>query len=201
LISADPRFIVVSAKNQTRNIAMTAIIRAFAGHSPIIADDAFIAESAAIIGDVEIGSGSSIWYGAVLRADGNLIRVGARTSIQDNCVVHINASDGPNADKVGTTLIGSDVTIGHGAIIHACTLEDRCFIGMGAIILDGAIVESGAMVAAGALVSPGKVVKSGELWAGNPARLMRTLTAQQIASFDAAAAHYYHAGQAYLRGR
>jgi carbonic anhydrase/acetyltransferase-like protein (isoleucine patch superfamily) len=97
-------------------------------------------------------------------------------------------------------LIGSDVTIGHGAIIHACTLEDRCFIGMGAIILDGAIVESGAMVAAGALVSPGKVVKSGELWAGNPARLMRTLTAQQITGFDAAAAHYYHAGQAYLRG-
>jgi carbonic anhydrase/acetyltransferase-like protein (isoleucine patch superfamily) len=193
-------FGVYFTKNHTRNLAMAAIIRAFGGHTPQIADDAFIAESAALIGDVEIGPGSSIWYGAVLRADGNPIRVGARTSIQDNSVVHINAANGPNGGKIGTTLIGSDVTIGHGAIIHACTLEDGCFIGMGAIILDGAIVETGAMVAAGALVSPGKVVKSGELWGGNPARLMRPLTPAQIAGFGAAAAHYYHAGQAYLKG-
>ena len=158
------------------------------GVTPRIAPDAFIAENAVIIGDVEIGSKSSIWYGCVLRGDSNSIRIGARTNIQDGTIIHVNHE---REGAVGTkTWIGSDITVGHMALLHACTLEDGSFIGMKACVMDGVVVESGAMVAAGALVTPGKRVKKGELWAGSPAKLMRPLTEREIAYFTYSAQHY-----------
>jgi gamma-carbonic anhydrase len=167
---------------------VSGLILPFRNVVPTIAADAFIARTAVVIGDVEIGSESSIWYGCVLRGDVHEIRVGARTNIQDGSVVHVTEG------RFGC-YIGSDITIGHGAIIHACRLEDGAFVGMGATILDGAVVESGAMVAAGALLTPGKVVRSGELWAGSPAKLLRRLSAEELAGFAHQAQKYAKLGR------
>ncbi len=166
------------------------IVLPYRGVAPRIAADAFVAPGAVVVGDVEIGPESSVWFGCVLRGDVNVIRIGARTNLQDGTIVHV-ASDGP------ATIVGDDVTIGHGAIIHACTLESGCFIGIRATIMDGAVVESGAMVAAGALVTPGKRVKAGELWAGAPARRLRDLDAEAFAPYAAIAAHYVDLARAY----
>lgn len=141
---------------------------------PTIHPDAFVAETAAVIGDVEIGAGSGIWYGCVLRGDVNVIRIGERTNIQDGTIVHVS--------RYGQgSYIGNDITIGHMALIHACTLEDGCFIGMKACVMDDAVVEAGAMVGAGALVTPGKRVKAGQLWVGSPAQYKRDLTEKERA--------------------
>lgn len=175
------------------------LIRGFAGKRPKIDPAAFVAETAAVIGDVEIAAGASVWYGCVLRGDINRIRVGRNTNIQDGTVVHVNH------DRVGDggmpTFIGDNVVIGHMALIHACTLEDGAFIGMGAVIMDEAVVERGAMVAAGALVTPRKVVKSGELWAGRPARFLRKLRESEAAEGPYIAKHYAELGAAYLAER
>lgn len=169
------------------------------GVTPRIAPDAFIAETAVIIGDVGIGPGASIWYGCVLRGDANSIRVGARTNIQDGTVIHVNSDrEGAVATK---TVIGDDVTVGHMALIHACTLEDKSFVGMKACIMDGVVVEGGAMVAAGALVTPGKRVKRGEVWAGSPAKLMRPVSEKEASYLAHAAEHYVELAQTYLRAR
>jgi gamma-carbonic anhydrase len=162
---------------------MSPLILPYQGVLPTIADDAFIAPNAVVIGDVVIGAGSSVWFNCVIRGDVHEIRIGQRTNIQDGTVVHVTGG------RLGT-YIGSDITIGHGAVLHACTLEDSCFIGMGATLLDGVVVESGAMVAAGAVVTPGKRVKSGELWAGNPAKLLRALSPDDMAFFPKSAANY-----------
>lgn len=167
-------------------------IRPFQGKMPKVDETAFVAETATLIGDIEIGAESSIWYGCVLRGDVNHIRVGARSNIQDGSVVHVTSKTHP-------TLIGDDVLVGHNAVIHGCTLEDGAFVGMGAIVLDGAVVEGGAMVAAGALVAPNKRVKSGELWAGNPARKMRDLTPEQQAGLKAGTAHYVNVANLYKK--
>lgn len=136
---------------------------------PQVADSAFIADNAVLIGDVAVGERSSIWYGCILRGDINAIRVGADVNIQDGTVVHVDS-------RVYGTTIGDRVTIGHMALIHACTLADDCMVGMRATVMDGAVVEPGALVAAGALVPPGKTVPSGEVWAGTPARFLRRFT-------------------------
>src|ERR1700687_1260112 len=145
------------------------LILSFRGIVPRIAADAFVAPNATIIGDVEIASGANIWFGCVLRGDVAKIVVGANSNVQDGTVVHGSTGKPP-------TFIGANVTIGHMALIHACRLEDRNFVGMKAGVSDGAVVESGAMVAAAALVTTGKRVPRGELWGGNPARRMRELT-------------------------
>ena len=155
----------------------------FRGVLPTVHPDAFVAATAAVIGDVVIGAGSSIWFGCSVRGDVHEIRVGERSNVQDGSVVHVTHG------KFGC-YIGSDITIGHGAVIHACVLEDGSFVGMGATVMDGAVVESQAMVAAGALVTPGKRVKRGELWAGSPARFLRHLTPEELATFPRQAAHY-----------
>ncbi|HVI88780.1 MAG TPA: gamma carbonic anhydrase family protein [Dongiaceae bacterium] len=174
---------------------MAGLIKPYAGIIPKIAADAFIAETATVIGQVEIGAGSSVWYGCVLRGDSNVIRIGARTNIQDGTVIHVNHE---REGAAGTrTTIGDDITVGHMALLHACTLEDGCFIGMKACIMDGVVVESGAMVAAGALVTPGKRVKRGELWAGSPAKFMRALTEKEIAYFAYSAEHYAELAASY----
>jgi len=151
---------------------MAGLILPYGKFSPVLAADVFIAPGAMVIGDVEIGEGSSIWYNAVVRGDVNYIRIGENTNLQDGAVVHGTSGGSP-------AIIGSNITIGHNAVVHACTIEDYCLIGMNSTVLDGAVVETGSMVAAGALVANGKRVKSGELWAGNPARKMRDLTAEE----------------------
>lgn len=141
----------------------------YCGIRPRLAPRVFIAPGATVIGDVEIGAEASIWFGCVVRGDVNVVRIGERTNIQDGTVIHV-AKEGQG------TFIGADITIGHMALLHACTLEDGAFIGMRATVMDDAMVEGGAMVAAGALVTPGKRVRRGELWAGSPAKKIRELT-------------------------
>ena len=164
-------------------------IEAYLGLVPEIEETAYVASTAAIIGAVRIGPDCSIWHNVTLRGDANYITIGRGSNIQDNSVVHIDSRTFP-------TIIGEYVTVGHGAIIHACTLHDNAFVGMGAIVLDGAVVESGAMVAAGALVPPGKTVPAGELWAGSPAKFMRALDGDTQKRFSQTAHSYVEFGRA-----
>jgi len=170
---------------------LPALILPYKGMRPTIASDTFVAQNAVVVGDVVVGAQSSIWYGCVLRGDVNKIRIGDRTNIQDGTIVHVTR-------ETFACEIGSNVTVGHAAILHGCRLQDDCFIGMGATVMDGAIVESGAMVAAGALVTPGKIVKKGELWAGSPAKFMRPVTEEECANFHASAKHYAELAWAYI---
>ena len=152
----------------------TPIILPYRGIMPRIASDAFIAPGAVVIGDVEIGSKANVWFGCVIRGDVQPIRIGERTNIQDGTVIHVTAAGGP-------TIIGKGITIGHSALLHACILEDDCFIGMHATIMDKAVVESGAMVAAAALIAPNKRVPKGQIWAGNPGKYLRDLSEKESA--------------------
>lgn len=159
------------------------LILPYKGIMPTIAPSAFIAPGAVVIGDVVIGEESNVWFGCVIRGDVCEIRIGARTNIQDGTVIHVTRKTGP-------TRIGSGITIGHSALLHACTLEDDCFIGMRATVMDDAVVERGAMVAAGALVTPRKRVLSGQVWAGNPAKYLRDLTDQEADFIGISAQNY-----------
>ncbi len=166
---------------------------ALEGVAPVVAPDAFVAPTAAVIGDVHIGALSGIWFHCVVRGDTNFIRIGARTNIQDGTIVHVNAGDYP-------TIIGDDVTVGHAAIIHACTLHDRAFVGMGATVLDGAVIEEGGMLAAGSLLTPNKRIGRNELWQGSPARLNRVMDTQERAKFDFTAPHYVELARRFRHG-
>ena len=157
---------------------------------PTISDDAFIAEGAVIIGDVHIGKESNVWFGCIIRGDVNYIRIGERTNIQDGTVIHVTRKTGP-------TIIGSGVTIGHSVLLHACTLEDDCFIGMHATIMDKAVVESGAWVAAGALVPPGKRILKGQVWAGNPARYLRDMKPEETDFIPVSSNNYVELAREY----
>ena len=170
------------------------IILPYQGINPNISSDAYIAPGAAVTGDVEIGSQSSVWFNVTIRGDVNHVRIGKNTNIQDGTVCHVTFKKFP-------LIIGDNVTIGHNATVHACTIGDECLIGMGSCILDGAVVEKGAMVAAGAVVSPGKVVKSGELWAGVPAKKVRELSQKEKDYLPWSAKHYVKLGQAYKHNK
>lgn len=175
-------------------------VRPFRNQHPTLGNRAFIDPMATVIGDVVLGDDVSVWPFTVIRGDVNFVRIGDRTNIQDGTVVHVS-HDGPHAKLGGfATRIGSDVTIGHKAIIHACTIEDAVLIGMGAIVLDGAIVRKHGFVGAGALVSPGKVVGEGELWLGNPAKKVRMLSEAEIEALYYSAGHYVRLKDAYLAG-
>ncbi len=163
------------------------------GHSPEIVGDVYVAPGAAVIGDVVIGPGSSVWFNAVVRGDFNEVRIGSRSNIQDGTVIHV-ASYGSGS------YIGDDVTIGHNAVIHACTIGSRCLIGMNSTILDGAVVEDGALVAAGALVAPGKTVTAGELWAGNPAKSIRPVSDAETEFIQDSAHRYCQFAKEYMGG-
>jgi gamma-carbonic anhydrase len=172
---------------------MSGIIFPYEGTVPTISGEAFVAPNATIIGDVVIGDDSGIWFNCLLRGDVNEIRVGERTNIQDGTIVHVSG-EGQG------TYIGDDITIGHMALIHACTLEDGCFIGMNATVMDGAVVESGAMVAAGALVSPGKRIPAGQLWGGTPAHYLRDLRQSDLEMIGYTAPHYVKLAHRYRKG-
>jgi carbonic anhydrase/acetyltransferase-like protein (isoleucine patch superfamily) len=161
------------------------------GVSPTISPQAFIAPGAAVIGDVHIGAESGVWFGCVVRGDVNTVRIGNRTNIQDGTIIHVTRKNGP-------TSIGSNVTIGHCALLHACTLEDACFIGMRATLMDGVVVESGAWVGAGALVTPGKRVLKGQVWMGSPAKYVRDLTPEEQAFIPVSAEYYVRHAAEYL---
>ena len=168
------------------------LILPFEGKVPKIHDTAFIAPGCVIIGDVEIGPQASIWYNCVLRADINAIRVGARTNIQDGSTIHVESDYG---DGGYPAIIGDDVLIGHMALIHGCTLMDRAFVGMGAIVMDACVIEGDAMLAAGAMLTPGKRMPSGQLWSGRPAKYMRDLGEADIAGMQRGVDHYVHQAQ------
>lgn len=169
---------------------MSSIIT-YQGKTPRIDPTAFIAPGARIIGDVDIGPNSSVWYNCVLRGDVNAIRIGARTNIQDGTVIHVD-SPKPGSEAGLPTLIGDDVLIGHMVMLHGSILHDHAFVGLGSIVMDGCTIQSDGMLAAGALLSPGKTIGAGELWIGRPAKMLRDLAPAEIAGNRMGAAHYAH---------
>lgn len=172
-------------------------IRPYRDKRPRLGAKVYVDPAAVVIGDVEIGEDASIWPCAVIRGDVHFIRIGDRSNIQDGAVLHVT-HDGPYSPGGFPLLIGADVTVGHGAILHACTIDDACLIGMHATVLDGARVSKHAMVGAGAVVTPGKIVGEGELWLGNPARCVRALSNAQIEQLYYSAQHYVRMKNEYL---
>jgi len=158
---------------------------------PKIDKNVFVAPGSYVVGDVKIGSKSNIWFNVVIRGDVEKIRIGKNTNIQDLTMVHCTTKG------FGTT-IGSNVTIGHNCVIHDCTINDNSLIGMSSTILDGAVVEKNSMLAAGSLLTQGKIVKSGEIWAGNPAKLLRKLNNKEIGFFKISADRYFKMSKEYL---
>jgi carbonic anhydrase/acetyltransferase-like protein (isoleucine patch superfamily) len=153
--------------------------------------------SAVVVGDVTLGDDVSVWPQVSIRGDMHSIRVGARTSVQDGCVLHITHAGPFNPDGWPLT-IGEDVTIGHNATLHGCTIGNRVLVGMGATVMDGAVVENDVVIAAGALVTPGKTLRSGYLYAGSPAREMRPLNEREFGYFEYSAANYVGLKDRYL---
>jgi carbonic anhydrase/acetyltransferase-like protein (isoleucine patch superfamily) len=149
------------------------MIKSFQNTKPKIHETAFIAEDAVVIGDVEIGEESSVWYGSVVRGDVNYIRIGARTNIQDASVIHVSGGTHP-------TVLEDEITVGHRVVLHGCYVENRCLIGIGALLLDGARIGHDSLVAAGSLVTPGTHIPPRSLVMGSPARVKRELTQDEI---------------------
>lgn len=165
------------------------MIKAFQGISPRIDQTAFVAETAVIIGDVEIGAQSSVWYNCVVRGDVNHIRIGARSNVQDLSMLHVTHKKN-SADPGAPLIIGDDVTIGHSVTLHGCTLENGCFIGMQAMVMDHAVVGEGALVGARALVTEGTVIPPRTLWVGSPARYKRDLTPDEVTWLNKSPGNY-----------
>jgi len=170
----------------------SAIVRPYRGAVPVLGERVWLAETAAVIGDVVLGDDVSVWYGSVVRGDCCSIRIGARSNVQDNAVLHVTKDVGP-------LLLEEEVTLGHGCIVHACTIRRGALVGMNATVLDGAVVGEKALVAAGALVLGGTVVPPGTLWAGSPARYRRDLTAEEAEGLDAYWKNYLEYKEEYLR--
>jgi len=160
-------------------------IHPYRGILPRLHPSVFVAEGARVIGDVEIGEDSSLWFNVVVRGDVHWVKIGRRSNVQDGAVLHVTRERCP-------LTIGDDVTVGHSAVLHGCTLENKCLIGMGSIVLDGAVVRSGSMVAAGSLVREGFEVPEGMLVAGVPAVVKRPLTAEETAFLTQSAENYKH---------
>jgi len=172
-------------------------MRAYEGHTPTLGQRVYIDPASTVIGRVDLGDDASVWPQAVLRGDVNTITIGARTNIQDGAICHVT-HDGPYTPGGFPLVVGADVTVGHGAILHGCTIKDRVLVGMGAIVLDGAVIESDVMVAAGALVSPGKHLVSGFLYRGQPATQARPLTDQEVQALSYSATNYVRVKDRFL---
>jgi len=173
------------------------MIRLHQAERPSLGERVWIDPAATVIGRVSIADDVSVWPGAVLRGDVNEISIGPRTNIQDGSIGHVT-HDGPYTPGGLPLLLGADITVGHGAILHACRIGDRCLVGMGSLILDGAVLESDLMLAAGSLVSPGKRLESGWLYRGRPAEPVRRLGDEEIAMLEYSAAHYVRLKDRYL---
>ncbi len=163
----------------------------YRGVLPTISPSAFIAQGANIIGDVHVGENSGVWYGCVVRGDVNEIRIGNRTNIQDLTMIHC-------AEMGQGTYLGDDITVGHSAVLHACSVADNAFIGIQACVMDDCIVEEGAMLAAGALLTPGKIVPKGEVWAGKPAKKLRDINQADLDFFEVNRKRYARLAKEYL---
>ena len=172
-------------------------IRSHAGMQPKIAAGVYIDPDSVVIGDVEIGEDSSVWPMTVIRGDIHRIRIGQRTSVQDGSVLHVTHA-GPYNPNGFPLIIGDDVTIGHKAMLHGCTLGNRILIGMAAVIMDGAVVNDDVIIAAGTLVPPGKVLESGFLYKGSPVQRSRALTDEELKFFNYTSSRYVDLAAAYL---
>ena len=162
----------------------------YRGKTPLVHPTAFVAPTAVLIGDVEVGAEASVWFGTVVRGDNGPIRIGARTSVQDNAVLHVTEG--------GSTLVGADVTIGHGAVLEDCTIGDGALVGMNAVVLNGASVGKGALVAAGSVVASGAAIPAHVLAVGMPAIVKRELAPGAAEKIEANASHYVELSRAYL---
>lgn len=167
------------------------MIRSYKGISPRIADTAFVEQSAQIIGDVEIGAHSSVWFNCVLRGDCYRIRIGKSTNIQDGTVIHVT-------QERFATIIGDFVTVGHSVVLHGCTIEDRCLIGIGAIVLDNVTIGEESFIAAGSLVTPGTVIPPRSMVMGTPAKVRRQVTDEEVARINEHWRHYVEYKNAYI---
>jgi carbonic anhydrase/acetyltransferase-like protein (isoleucine patch superfamily) len=174
-------------------------IRIFENRLPDIPRSAFVDETALVLGDVLLGEDASVWPTAVLRGDIHSIVVGARSNIQDGSVLHVT-HDSEYAPGGHGVSVGKNVTVGHRVVLHGCTVEDYCLVGMGSVVLDGAVVRSRAMVGAGSLVPPGKDLEGGYLWLGSPVKRMRPLTDKELGFLDYSAAHYVELKNRHQRG-
>jgi len=172
-------------------------IRSFHGFNPEVSPTAYVDPAAHVIGHVAVGHDSSIWPGAVIRGDAHRIRIGERTNIQDHASLHVTHDTQYTLGGFALS-IGSDVTIGHGAVLHGCTVQDASLIGMHATILDGTLIKRHALVGAGAVIAQGRIVGEGELWLGNPARCVRLLSADEIQQIYYAARQYVKLKAQYL---
>jgi gamma-carbonic anhydrase len=168
-----------------------ALVRPYAGKSPRLHESAFAVDGAVVIGDVEIGPESSLWFGAIVRGDVNAIRIGARTNVQDYSVLHVTSRTHP-------TTVGDDVTLGHRVTLHGCTVKDRCLVGIGAIVMDGAVVGEDSIVGAGSLVPPGMVVPPRTLAVGAPAKVKRDLRPEELEHLLRSARNYVGYARQYL---
>jgi carbonic anhydrase/acetyltransferase-like protein (isoleucine patch superfamily) len=164
-------------------------IRDFENILPDLHPDAYVDETALVVGDVVIGENSSVWPFSVIRGDVNRVRIGSNTNIQDNSVLHVS-HDGPYNPGGYALTIGNNVTVGHRVILHGCTVHDNCLIGMGATIMDGAVIHPYTLIGAGSLLTPNKELEGGYLWMGSPARKVRELTDEERESIDYSAQHY-----------
>jgi gamma-carbonic anhydrase len=167
------------------------MIQTFKNIAPSIDDSAFIAADAVIIGDVEIGAGSSVWFGCVLRGDVNYIRIGSRTNIQDGTVIHVSS-------KTHSTVLEDEITVGHRVILHGCHVEKGCLIGMGSTLMDGVRVGERSIVGAGSLLTPGTIVPPRSLILGSPARVKRELTPDELSSLDRSWRNYVELSKIYI---
>lgn len=173
-------------------------IRAFEQYTPRLGNRVFVDSSAVIIGDVSLGDDSSVWPMAVIRGDVHSVSIGSSCSIQDGAILHVT-HDGPYTPGGRELILGNGITIGHQAVLHACTIDDYSLIGMGALVLDNAYIEHHVMLAAGSVVAPGKKLESGYLYLGNPAKAIRKLSDQELDQLNYSAAHYVRLKNRYLK--
>lgn len=179
------------------------MILSYRDYQPKAGKGAWVAPNATFIGDVEIGEDVSLWFGTIARGDVHSIRIGDRTNIQDNCMIHTTGAEGGgrSLDDGHPALIGSEVTVGHNVILHGCTVEDLCLIGMGAIILDGAVIGRESIVGAGAVVTGGKIFPPRSLILGSPAKVVREITDEQVEGFRASWKRYVELKNEYVRAK